>query len=69
MTPIQAIREKCKDCMCGQISEIKLCPITECSLYPFRMGKNPNIGKRELSDEQRAAMSERMKSLHNSKKT
>ena len=42
MTPVKAIREKCIDCMCGQKHEVKLCPITDCSLYPFRLGKNPN---------------------------
>lgn len=31
-----AIRAKCWDCACGQKEEIKLCPITDCSLYNFR---------------------------------
>lgn len=42
MTPIKAIRAKCLDCMCGSVTEVRLCPCTDCSLYPFRMGKNPN---------------------------
>ena len=58
MTPTQAIRAKCIDCSCGSVNEVKLCPITDCSLYPFRLGHNPNI-KREITDEQRAKMSER----------
>ena len=69
MTPIKAIREKCADCMCGQINEIKMCPIEDCSLYPFRLGKNPNIKKREYTEEQQAAMRERIKSIHLAKKT
>lgn len=60
MTPIKAIRAKCLDCCCGQANEVKLCPATDCSLYPFRLGKNPNI-KREYTDEQRAAMAERLR--------
>ena len=31
-----AIRAKCWDCACGQKEEIKLCHITDCSLYNFR---------------------------------
>jgi len=58
MTPLKAIRAKCMDCMCEQPKEIKLCPITDCSLYPFRFGKNPNI-KREYTDEQRNAVRDR----------
>ena len=42
MTPLKAIRQKCLDCMCGQTYEVKLCPCTDCSLYPFRLGKNPH---------------------------
>ena len=63
MTPIKAIKEKCLDCMCGSFNEVKLCPSTNCSLYPFRLGKNPNIKKRELTDAQRAELSERMRKL------
>lgn len=31
-----AIRAKCWDCACGQKEEIRLCTITDCSLYNFR---------------------------------
>lgn len=41
LTPIKAIRAHCLDCMCGQATEVRLCPITDCSLYPYRMGHNP----------------------------
>ena len=43
MTPIKAIRAKCLDCCCGQANEVKLCPITDCSLYPYRLGHNPKL--------------------------
>lgn len=44
ITPLKAIKEKCKDCMCGQLNEVALCPHEDCSLYAFRMGSNPNRG-------------------------
>ena len=60
LTPIKAIRAKCIDCCCGQKNEVKLCTVTDCSLYPYRLGHNPNRKPRQLSDEQRAAMAERL---------
>jgi len=42
LTPVKAIRSKCLDCSAGQLSEVRKCEINECSLFPFRMGKNPN---------------------------
>lgn len=50
MTPLRAIRLKCIDCMCGSMNEVALCPSEDCTLYPFRFGKNPNV---KLSDEER----------------
>ena len=40
-SPVKAIREKCIDCSGGSHKEVKLCPATQCPIYPFRMGKNP----------------------------
>lgn len=51
MTPIKAIRAKCLDCCCGSSDEVKACPCTNCPLYEFRFGKNPNI---KLSAEEKA---------------
>ena len=42
LTPMKAIRAKCLDCVCGSAQEVRLCPITDCPLYPYRMGHNPN---------------------------
>lgn len=58
MTPVKAIRAKCLDCCCGQQREVALCPCSDCPLYPFRMGKNPNF---KLTDEQRAARAANLK--------
>jgi len=41
-TPIKAIRKKCLDCTCGQVKEIRDCPIINCALYPYRMGCRPD---------------------------
>jgi hypothetical protein len=65
MTPMKAIRAKCLDCN-GNAYEVKLCPCTDCALWPFRLGKNPNIKPRNLTDEQRKAAAERLKNARNS---
>ena len=61
--PVKAIRAKCLDCCCGQMAEVKACPKEDCALHPFRLGKNPFRAKvkRELTDEQREALRERIK--------
>jgi len=41
-TPLKAIRAKCMDCSVYQPKEIRNCQISDCSLFPFRLGKNPN---------------------------
>ena len=46
LTPIKAIRQKCLDCSGWQASEVKLCTMVECTLYPYRMGKRPKDGSR-----------------------
>ena len=61
-SPLKAIRIKCIDCMGYQPSEVANCPLKTCALYVFRFGKNP-YNKRELTEEQRAAMSKRAKAL------
>lgn len=38
---MRAIREKCIDCCAGQLGEVRLCPVTDCSLYPYRFGNDP----------------------------
>lgn len=59
MTPMKAIRLKCLECSNGSSKEIKLCPMDDCPLYDFRLGKNPNI-KRTYTDEQREEMAKRL---------
>ena len=42
MTVLESVRAKCIDCCCGSMAEVRRCPCKDCSLYPYRMGHNPN---------------------------
>lgn len=55
---LRAIRLKCYDCSSYQSNEVRECLVTNCPLYPFRLGKNP-FRKKELSDEKRKELRER----------
>jgi len=35
----QAIRMKCIDCCGGLLAEVRKCPVTDCPLWTYRMGK------------------------------
>ena len=63
---LRAIKLKCLDCSTYNTNEIKECPVKNCPLYPFRLGKNP-FRKREISEEERTKLSERMKSINRNK--
>ena len=58
--PVKAIRAFCIDCCGGSSNEVKLCTALHCVLYPFRLGKNPFRTKRTMTEEQRAAATERL---------
>lgn len=68
LSPIKSIRKYCLSCCLESEHEVKLCPDDECPLYPYRLGKNPNIKRREMTDEQLAAARERMKKVRDGKK-
>lgn len=57
--PVKAIRLKCLDCSGGSSTEVEKCTLTNCALYPFRLGKNPFRTKRELTEEQKQVIRER----------
>ena len=59
VSPLRAIRRKCLDCV-GSSHEVNLCPVTDCSLYPFRFGHDPYRKPRELTEEQRTALADRL---------
>lgn len=56
LPPLKAIRAKCLECCCDQVVEVRLCDMTDCPLWPFRMGRNPYRKKRTLTDEQKARL-------------
>lgn len=66
-SPLKAIRDKCYDCSCGSSTEIKLCPITNCALYPFRFGKNPYRKKKPYSPDELEQLRARMEIARNFK--
>lgn len=66
-SPVKAIRAYCLGCSDGSAEEVKLCPITNCELYPFRFGKNP-FSTRTWTEEQRAANIERLCKAREKKK-
>lgn len=43
---LKAIREKCLDCCCDSHKEVTLCQVKDCTLYPFRFGKDPVPAKK-----------------------
>lgn len=42
LSPVKSIRKFCIRCSGNSPKGVRLCPVTECSLYPYRFGKNPN---------------------------
>ena len=74
ITPMKAIRQKCLDCSCEQLSEVKECSIKNCALYPFRMGykldENGNRRKgKPLSEEAKKKATDRLRKLAEERKT
>lgn len=51
LTPIKAIRAKCLECSNGQYIEVKLCPVTDCALYPYRHGHRPKKQQTETGED------------------
>ena len=51
LSPVKAIKKFCLDCVGGSAKERELCNDTDCPLFPYRLGKNPNrrgIGGRKV---------------------
>lgn len=61
ITQLQAIKRHCLDCMFGDKKEVAACEEMDCNLHPFRMGKNPFHPKRDLTDEEKKEMVERLR--------
>lgn len=69
-SPLRRIRKYCVEICCvGSKHEVKECPITDCPLYDMRFGKNIFRTKRVMTDEQKAASTERLRKSRESKLT
>ncbi len=68
-SPLKVIRTYCIGCCGGSKSEVTLCPATTCELHPFRLGKNPYRNKREMSEEQKQAMRDRLSEARKKKES
>ena len=62
----KAIKAKCLDWCCGQMSEVRNCLVISCPLYNFRNGHNP-FSKRTMSEDQKIAAKIRMQKYWESK--
>lgn len=52
LPPLKAIKAYCIEC-CGDDSP-KKCTVTRCPLYSYRLGHNPALQQKVLSDKQKA---------------
>jgi hypothetical protein len=41
LTPMKAIRNKCLECANWSAHEVRHCQITDCALWAYRSGRNP----------------------------
>jgi hypothetical protein len=57
---LRVIRAKCLDCRGEQESEVRKCVAVACPNWPYRMGENPFRAAREMTDEERVALGERL---------
>ena len=45
------IRAKCLDCSDNSSTEVDLCPVHSCPLYPYRLGKPPEMQQSSLPEQ------------------
>ena len=50
----RAIRAKCLECQCGQQGEVSRCEMTDCPLWPWRMGRK--VARKAENDAPRAIL-------------
>ena len=69
LTPMSAIKAKCRDCCNDQRKEVMLCPVNECPLWPFRKGHKPvKSNRKPMSEERKQAARDRFKKMHADRK-
>ena len=65
LNPLRAIREQCLYCCGGSRIEVRSCTGKDCSLYPYRFGKNPYHKKKVLTEEQKREINKILKGTKN----
>lgn len=65
LTPIKAIRAKCLDCCFDSNNEVKYCTVTQCSLWPYRLGRNPYRKEMTQEEKERAVANLRKRAPEN----
>lgn len=51
ISPMKALRLRCRDCCAGSATRVRLCASATCPSWPFRMGRSP--WRQPLSEETR----------------
>ena len=64
---LAAIRQNCVDCAGGSQAEVRRCRMVACPMWPYRMNANP-FTHRELTQEQREAGAERLRTARTTRK-
>ena len=67
-TPLKAIKQFCYECCGENRSEVRGCTSATCALKPFRLGKNPYINRKGLSEEQKELARQRLADARNRRK-
>lgn len=62
ITPLNSIRQHCLWCCCESKKEVRQCPAKDCTLYPFRLGRNPFQKRTNLTDEEKQKIAKRLRS-------
>jgi hypothetical protein len=44
---VKTLRKHCLMCMSNSKSGVRECPSTQCAIWPFRLGTNPNYGTKD----------------------
>ncbi|OEU77542.1 MAG: hypothetical protein BA869_10885 [Desulfuromonadales bacterium C00003107] len=47
LTPLAAIRARCRQCSNGMPSEIRKCTVTDCAIHPYRLGVRPETAAKK----------------------
>lgn len=58
LPPLKAIRKHCLDCVGDCREDVRTCTGTNCFLWPFRFGTNPN--RKELTEAERKKKAARL---------